>query len=704
VPNGLSTQAINPFATAGTLLSSNLLLGPLGLFDIADINDIDPNVGNPDDLRKVRLAYKPEYEADETFVMMEWKQGLTDSLDMNVLLGYQQTESGSRQDYNGTAADLGAIVLPQGFCAFSPAACAFYGTSDGGPVWFSTQPNEITSIGSIAGGNEFGLTTQGGADDNAYSESEQWSAEVRFTSALDGPLNFMLAGYYLDFENRSGYTVKGPVLDYPAMVLANGAVAGSPDVFLTLAPGFFDSTGADPRYELDSYGGFGELYWEASETLKFTFGLRYTKDKKKFADRQVFLNVPVATDVASGVSTIAGTTTPVSTINGLIDAASAAGLYDADPNEPGGQAFREDSVSFSEWTGRFVVDWTPDLSFTDETLVYFSYSKGYKGGALNPPIDTTLFPNTPESFDPEDIDAYEVGTKNTFWDNRAQVNLSAFYYDYGGLQIGKIVNRTSLNENTDAEIYGFEAEFLLAPTENWLFNAQVSWLDTELDDTETIDPRDPTQGRQDVSLFKDFSAANNCVLEHNGQVAPSDNPAFVAAVQSVGVPYFATGEDLGFTTIPETPGVTDSAFTSCAVVQAFAESFGYTYQDSIVTNLKGNELLNAPEWTFSLGAQYTFYLNNGWSLSARADYYWQDSFYSTTFNRPQDRFDSWDIINLQATLSGKDDKWYARAFVQNLEDDNEVVGTYQTDPSSGLFTNLFLIEPRLYGLTVGVRM
>ena len=107
--------------------------------------------------------------------------------------------------------------------------------------------------------------------------------------------------------------------------------------------------------------------------------------------------------------------------------------------------------------------------------------------------------------------------------------------------------------------------------------------------------------------------------------------------------------------------------------------------------------------TVSLGAQYTWFLDGGMSLSARVDYYWQDSFFSTTFNRPQDKVDSWDIINAQVVLNGRDDKWYARAFVQNLTDDDNFTGTYQTDPSSGLFTNAFLIEPRLYGLTVGAR-
>src|SRR3546814_12690791 len=35
-------------------------------------------------------------------------------------------------------------------------------------------------------------------------------------------------------------------------------------------------------------------------------------------------------------------------------------------------------------TGRFVIDWKPRLSFTDDTLFYASYARGYKGGGANP--------------------------------------------------------------------------------------------------------------------------------------------------------------------------------------------------------------------------------------------------------------------------------------------------------------------------------
>ncbi|WP_163454365.1 TonB-dependent receptor, partial [Escherichia coli] len=36
-------------------------------------------------------------------------------------------------------------------------------------------------------------------------------------------------------------------------------------------------------------------------------------------------------------------------------------------------------------TGRLVVDWKPRLSFTDDTLIYASYARGYKAGGTNSP-------------------------------------------------------------------------------------------------------------------------------------------------------------------------------------------------------------------------------------------------------------------------------------------------------------------------------
>jgi outer membrane receptor protein involved in Fe transport len=319
-----------------------------------------------------------------------------------------------------------------------------------------------------------------------------------------------------------------------------------------------------------------------------------------------------------------------------------------------------------------VLDWMPDLESTDSTLVYASYSRGYKGGGFNPPVDPAVFPNAERTFDPEYVNAFEIGTKNTLLDNRLQANITAFFYDYEGLQVSKLVNRSAFNENTDAEIYGMEAEFLFAPDAHWRFNANLAYLNTEVKDFESIDPRDPTNGRDDVTLIKDVFTASNCVVNHNGAPAP--------------------------------PG---SQFAHCYTDQ-FGPGLGdllpapYTVSDGVAVDLDGNELQNSPEWTVSLGAEYTVDLSGGYELSTRVDYYWQDEMYGRIYNRePVDKIDDWDVWNAQATLSCASQNWYLRAFIKNIEDDDNIVGMFVQDASAGLFTNVFTIEPRTYGLAAG---
>ena len=706
-PDGTGFGAVNSFATLQTLLASNLILGPLGLFNFFDQSGQMSTAEAPRDLRKQRALFQPEYEAKEDFLMAELSHDLTDTINWTLIAAMQESKIISRQDFD-TVQDAGAAVIPNGFCAFSPAACTFFGLQEGGPTFLSAVRNPDTSLGAIAGGNEFELNTRGAAFDLSRIEAEQWSVESRFATSFDGPVNFLLGGYYMEYEHQTDFFVQGPGLDFPALVLANGAFAGNPDAFVSLAPGFFNNE--TDAFELDSLGVFGEMYWDINDRVKLTVGLRYTEDDKFIRDRVVLLNTPVLVDLAAGTTSFLGSDgsqTPVTTIDELIGAAAALGDFDADPNVAGGQAFREKGLTFDKFTGRITLDWNPDVAFTDDTLVYFSFSRGFKGGGINPAVNTALTPDIPESFGPEEIDAYEIGIKNTFWDRRAQLNASLFYYDYTGLQIGTIISRTAVNRNTDAEIFGAEAEFLLQPTQNWQFNAQLSFLDTKLGSTVTIDPRDPTQGRQDVTLIKDFSNASHCVAEWNGQGPLSGNAAAVGALSGV-VPYFPTGQDLGAfggapgAIIPTTPNVPDSAFSVCAAIRGVAPVFGYSVLDSVGVDLKGNELI-APKFTVSLGAQHTWFLNGGMSLTARADYYWQDEFYSSTFNRPQDLQDSWDMINAQVQLNGPEDRWFARAFVQNLGDQDNITGTLAGDPSTGLGTSVFLVEPRLYGLTIGAR-
>ena len=96
-----------------------------------------------------------------------------------------------------------------------------------------------------------------------------------------------------------------------------------------------------------------------------------------------------------------------------------------------------------------------DYELTPDNLLYASYSRGYKSGGINPPLSVG---SVQEFFEPEDVDAFEIGSKNVFGNGELVLNLTAFYYKYNGLQLSRIISRTSVNDNINADIWGLEAE------------------------------------------------------------------------------------------------------------------------------------------------------------------------------------------------------------------------------------------------------
>jgi hypothetical protein len=142
-------------------------------------------------------------------------------------------------------------------------------------------------------------------------------------------------------------------------------------------------------------------------------------------------------------------------------------------------------------------------------------------------------------------------------------------------------------------------------------------------------------------------------------------------------------------------------------------TFGYVYPNSGTginpgnasagnsVSLKGNEVPNLPRETISIGAQYRWNLNRGYSLVPRVDYYWQSSIYASVFNTQLDRLNSWDVMNVQIQLNTPDNLWFARVFATNIFDKRNPTGEFLTDQSAGSFTNLFLEDPRVVGVTLG---
>lgn len=82
----------------------------------------------------------------------------------------------------------------------------------------------------------------------------------------------------------------------------------------------------------------------------------------------------------------------------------------------------------------------------------------------DPALRATLnFPTLPH--DQEVLTSYEIGEKATFWNGRAKLNSSVYYYDYHNYQVFSLRDAVQELFNRDAKISGAETEFTWTPTD-----------------------------------------------------------------------------------------------------------------------------------------------------------------------------------------------------------------------------------------------
>ena len=117
-------------------------------------------------------------------------------------------------------------------------------------------------------------------------------------------------------------------------------------------------------------------------------------------------------------------------------------------------------------------------------------------------------------------------------------------------------------------------------------------------------------------------------------------------------------------------------------------------------NLKGKELPNSPHLTASLGVQYEMALDGGWTVTPHADFYFQDKSYARIFNTAHDETKAYELANFALLVEKRDWDLKIQAYVKNVFDKKYIQDQYLTDASSGLFTNIFIGDPRTYGLSV----
>jgi outer membrane receptor protein involved in Fe transport len=302
----------------------------------------------------------------------------------------------------------------------------------------------------------------------------------------------------------------------------------------------------------------------------------------------------------------------------------------------------------------------------------------------------------PATFDPEFINAYEIGTKNTLLDGEMTLNGTMFYYDYKGYQISQIVDRTSVNLNFDAKVKGAEVEATWEPLPGLRFNFAGGLEDSSVNSGQSaIDLMDRTAGHSDWLVVKPFvSETSNCIYP------ASVIRQSIEFSQSIGGANFGTGF------------LCDAAYNSGldpSIKQAMQFITGTAdYDSSIAPNngqgfakdLSGNKLPNTPPFTLSAGAQYSMPISGDWAGTLRGDFYWQGNSFARIFNdKPYDQLHGFTNVNL-ALIFTNQDGWQAMLYAKNVLDTTAITGAFLNSDDTALTTNVFLTDPRLFGIRI----
>ena len=214
-------------------------------------------------------------------------------------------------------------------------------------------------------------------------------------------------------------------------------------LFVSVDP---DVTGTDrnrqvQRYtqENESCAVFAEGIYDITDQLSLTAGIRYTEDKKDFAN--------VSLGVLANV------------------------ISDFD--------FNDDAV-----TGRLILDY----KFSDDALVYGSASRGFQGGGVD-----TGFASENNRYLPEFVNTYEVGLKSEWMDRKLRFNAALFYSDYEDIQVftllaggdftpGDVALGSVYTNAGTAEAYGADFEIQAIVSDRLSFNVGLALLDTQYND------------------------------------------------------------------------------------------------------------------------------------------------------------------------------------------------------------------------------
>lgn len=242
--------------------------------------------------------------------------------------------------------------------------------------------------------------------------------------------------------------------------------------------------------------------WQFNEQWSATAGLRYTWDKTSGFQDAWLLRFP----------------------------------YDPLTGQMSGYEFIETPPRVSATQKSDEPTWTLGVEYkpTQNTMWYAKYTRGYRQGSVNAASQPGLV-----TFDPEQVDTYEVGLKTVFDGKlRGTFNAAIFYNDFQDqqLQNGIVLSQeysgvgsTAIVNAGKSMIQGVELDGSLLLGDNLTLSASYAYLDTEVKELEDITARIIATGATPAALAAaegdtlPYAPKHNFVLSANYRLPTQEN-------------------------------------------------------------------------------------------------------------------------------------------------------------------------------------